>query len=241
MTERLITNTKDYTAEKLKNYDWDIIELNIDINHAEMREWYNTIATKYPTMQFDVSKTDLMKPDIRDRMADFKEQHLWGTPKQWTLQWSVQRNDAIPFKYIADPKQYPEILQDDFEENFNTPLEQYYFGGFKKLIETMAEGVWNVARLVQLDKDTGLKKHVDIPPPDFLPRLHYQIEYTPNAHWWFGENMERKYTLENGKLYIMNTAVLHTAKNEDDTPWVMLHSNPTDKAIDALFKLVNTV
>lgn len=238
MTGRLITNPKDYTAEQLKNYDWDIIELDIAIDHAELRKWYNTIATEYSDMQFNISKIELMKPELRDRMIDFKDQHLWGTPKQWTLQWSVQRNNAIPFKYIADPEQYPEILQDDFNDKFNTPLDQYYFGGFKNLVESMEKGTWDVARLVQLDKDTGLKKHVDIQPPEFLPRLHYQIEYTSNARWWFGENMEREYILENGKLYIMNTAVLHTAKNEDDTPWVMLHSNPTDDAINALFKLV---
>ena len=237
--DRYITNVSSLTAEDLKNYDWDIIELNIDINHAEMREWYNTIVTKYSDMQFNVSKTELMKPEIRDRMIEFKEQHLWGTPKQWTLQWSVPRNDAIPFRYIADPAQYPEILQDDFDEKFNTPLEQYYFGGFKQLVERMGEGAWAVARLVQLDKNTGLKKHVDIQPPQFLPRMHYQIEYTANAHWWFGENMEREYTLENGKLYLMNTAVPHTAKNEDDSPWVMIHSNPTDDAINVLFRSVN--
>lgn len=235
--DRYITDVSLLTAEDLKNYDWDIIELNIDINHSEVRDWFNIISEKFGNMQFNVSKTELMKPEIRDRMKEFQEQHLWGTPKQWTLQWSVQRDDAIPFRYIADPAQYPEILEDDFDKKFNTPLEQYYFGGFKKLVELLGDGAWEVARLVQLDKDTGLKKHVDIQPPQFLPRMHYQIEYTQNAAWWFGENMERKYVLENGKLYIMNTAVLHTAKNEDELPWVMLHSNPTDDAINKLFKM----
>jgi hypothetical protein len=235
--DRYITDVSLLTAEDLKNYNWDIIELNIDINHLEVRDWFNIVSEKFGNMQFNVSKTELMKPEIRDRMKEFQEQHLWGTPKQWTLQWSVQRDDAIPFRYIADPAQYPEILEDDFDKKFNTPLEQYYFGGFKKLVELLGDGAWEVARLVQLDKDTGLKKHVDIQPPQFLPRMHYQIEYTQNAAWWFGENMERKYVLENGKLYIMNTAVLHTAKNEDDLPWVMLHSNPTDDAINKLFKM----
>ncbi len=237
--DRYISDTSSLTSNDIKNYDWDIIELNIDTNHSEMREWYEIILRKYPDLQFNVSKTELMKRELREKMEEFREQHLWGIPKQWTLQWSVHRDVAIPFRYVADPEQYPEVLDDDFELKYNKPLSQYYFGGFKNLIECMGEEAWEVSRLVQLDKNTGLKKHVDIQPPNFLPRMHYQIECTSNAHWWFGENMEREYTLEVGKFYIMNTAVLHTARNDDDLPWVMLHSNPTDYAINALFKMSN--
>lgn len=234
---RYITDVTSLQAKDLNNYDWDIIELDINIDHSSMLDWYNTILENYENAQFNVSKTELMKEELRDKMTEFAEQHLWGTPKQWTLQWSVLRDDAIPFRYVADPTQFPEILQDDFDEKFNTLLPQYYFGGFKDLIDTFGEGAWEVSRLVQMDKNTGLKPHTDIKPPEFLPRMHYQIKYNSNAYWWFGENMERKYTLEQGKLYIMNTAVLHAAKNEDDEPWVMLHSNPTNSAIDKLFRL----
>lgn len=235
--KRYITDVSTLTANDLKNYDWDIIELNIKIDHLEMKNWFNVISEKYSDLQFNVSKTELMKPEIRSKMIEFQEKHLWGTPKQWTLQWSVPRNDAIPFRYIADPEQYPEILSEDFDKNFNTPLDQYYFGGFKNLCEQFGHEAWEVSRLVQLDQDTGLKKHTDVNPPEFLPRMHYQIQCTQNAYWWFGDNLDREYTLESGRLYIMNTAVLHTAKNTDQTSWVMLHSNPTDLAIDKLFRM----
>lgn len=234
---RYITDVTSLQAKDLNNYDWDIIELDINIDHSSMLDWYNTILENYGDAQFNISKTELVDEKLKDRLSTFAKEKLWGFPKQWTLQWSVLRDDAIPFRYLADPKQFPEILQDDFDEKFNTFLPQYYFGGFKDLVDMFGEGAWEVSRLVQLDKDTGLKKHIDIDPPKFLPRMHYQIKYTPNACWWFGENMERKYTLEQGKLYIMNTAVLHTAKNEDNEPWVMLHSNPTDSAIDKLFDI----
>lgn len=239
--ERYITDLASLASKDLNNYDWDIIELNINANNTSMNDWYYEIKNNFSHSSFSVDKTHLMKPELRDKLTQFVEQNLWGIPKQWTLQWAVERDDPIPFRYVADPEQYPEILSEDFEKKFNTFLNQYYFGEYKNLVETLGEEVWEVSRLVQLDTDTGLKPHVDTPPPGFLPRMHYQIQYTTDSWWEFYDGQDGpllgRYYLEQGKFYIMNTAVHHAAKNEGSTPWVMLHSNPTPSAIDKLLEI----
>jgi len=240
--EKYIKDLSSLSAKDLYNYDWDIIELNVPINNKEMLDWYNIINTQHFDLCFMVDQTHLMKSEIREKMSQFREENLWGIGKQWTLQWACPKNVPIPFRYVADPEQYQELEDPDFDKNFNNPLEQYYFGGWKKLVEELGADAWEVSRLVQLDKETGLKAHTDT-NSGFLPRMHYQIQYTTDSWWEFFDDRDSparsRYYLEQGKLYIMNTAVLHAAKNEGDIPWIMLHSNPTDSAIDRLISISN--
>lgn len=238
--ERYITNLSSLQSTDLNNYDWDIIELDISINNQEMLNWYHFINSNYFDLCFMINQLHLIKPDLRVKISEFAEQNLWGIGKQWTLQWPVERNVPIPFRYVADPDQYPELLDQNFDEKFNSPIKKYFFGEFQNLYDRLGSDVWEVSRLVQLDKNTGLKPHTDT-NSGFLPRLHYQIQYTQDAWWEFYDDRDSdpraRYYLEQGKLYIMNTAVIHAAKNEGEIPWVMLHSNPTPAAIDRLLEL----
>jgi len=235
--ERNITNPKDYTAEQLRNYDWDVIELPITFDTVAMMEWYNTVVEKHSDNIFHIGKLEFIRPDFKEKAVEFAERHLWGKGEQWTLQWSYQRDGVIPFIYVADPAMYPEIKEPDFSNTSNTNLEIYNFGMYKKLLDTFGDECMKVCRLVRFANETGLKQHTDINPPNFLIRMHFQIQATENAYWWFGENRERSYKVKQGHVYLYNTAVVHAAKNEDDSFWIMVHNNPSDQAVDALLQM----
>jgi hypothetical protein len=64
--------------------------------------------------------------------------------------------------------------------------------------------------------------------------MHLQIQIDEHAWWKFGDNMDRKYTFEQGRVYLYNTAVKHAARNESSKPWIMVHNNPTPNSIDKL-------
>jgi hypothetical protein len=119
----------------------------------------------------------------------------------------------------------------------NTNLEKYVFGTYKTLLETLGPKCFKVNRLVRFAKDTGLKQHVDINPPDFLIRMHTQIQSDKDAHWFFGKDMERSYPVEPGKVYLYNTAVTHAAVYRGDNYWIMMHNNPDDEAVDQLLSM----
>lgn len=229
---------KGLTHKDLLNYDWDVIELPHTIDSQAMMEWYNTVAEKHSDSIFHIGKLNVIRPDFRVKAVEFAEKHLWGKGEQWTLQWSYQREGVIPFVYVADPAQYPEINEPDFMSvTSNTNLEKYVFGAYKRLIETFGPSCYKVTRLVRFAKDTGLKQHVDINPPEFLVRMHAQIQSDKDCHWFFGKDMERSYPVEQGKIYLYNTAVVHAAVNRGDNYWIMVHNNPDDEAIDQLLSM----
>jgi len=235
--DRYITNPKDYTFNDLLNYNWDVIELPITVDTIGMMNWYTEIDKNYSDSKFDLSMLHLLQPQLRDKMPMFIEKNLWGTPEQWTLQWSYDRDGVIPFIFAGDPDQFPEIKDPDFSKNSNYNLEKYYFGTYKKYVETFGSNCFKVNRLVRFKKNTGLKSHVDIEKPNFLIRMHLQIQVDDNAFWYYGENMERKYTTKPGHVYLFNTHSLHAAVNNSDNDWILLHNNPNEEAINQLLQL----
>lgn len=249
MDARVIRDPENYTAQDLKNYDWDVIELPITVNASALMDWFREVEEKYSDCSFNVQRDlHLVNPAIRDRVLDHVENRLlWGRPEQWTLQWVIDRDGAIPLIFIADPAQFPEIDVEPeiFDQRPTVNLKKYMFGEYKKVYDALGDDCMRVTRMVRFKENCGLKPHKDIDPPGFLPRLHIQLSVSNDAWWHFGDShevephgLERVFHCEAGRVYIMNTAVPHEAKNESkEIPWIMIHTNPTDSAIDRLLKL----
>jgi hypothetical protein len=235
---RFITDPENYTFDDLQNYDWDVIQTNITVDSVKMLEWFNAIEEQFADCCYSpLGDMDLADPDKKEFALSFMPNNLvWGQPLQWTLQWSYDRPGKLPFLQLADPAQFPEISDPDFQKKFNKNLPKYLFGMYETYYNTFGPDCFEVTRLVKMNQDVGLRTHVDIQNPEFLIRMHLQIQIDENAWWKFGDNMERKYTFEPGKVYLYNTAVKHAARNESSIPWIMLHNNPNSSSINKLLK-----
>jgi Aspartyl/Asparaginyl beta-hydroxylase len=235
---RFITDPENYTFDDLQNYDWDVIQTNITVDSVKMMEWFNTVEDQFADCCYSpLGDMDLTDPGKKEFALSFIPNNLvWGLPLQWTLQWSYDRPGKLPFLQLADPAQFPEITDPEFQKKFNKNLPKYLFGMYETYYNIVGPECFEVTRLVKMNQDVGLRPHVDIQNPEFLIRMHLQIQIDDNAWWAFGEDMDRKYTFEQGRVYLYNTAVKHSARNESTQPWIMLHNNPTASSLNNLLK-----
>lgn len=241
--ERFIKDPHNYTYAQLQNNDWDILETNITVDVDAFKEWSDTVQEKFSDCGFNfIEHMHLLKPAVRERKDFFYSDAFLVRNadqfRQWTLQWSYQRDGAIPLLQIADIEQFPEGADpNELKKVFNINLEKYYFGMYKKYQEALGDDVFKVTRLVRFGKDNGLRVHTDNGPDEpNLIRMHLQIEVNPSAWIKFGENLDRSYTPEVGKVYFYNTSVHHSAMNEANTPWTFLHNDPLPESIDKLLQ-----
>lgn len=237
--ERFMKNPKGLTTKLLENYDWDYIELPVTVNTEKLMGWYEEVVANNMHSAF-IFSADKMTPYVKQRYQPLVSwwlgENTWGAAEQWTLQWPVQHDGVIPSAYLANEEQFPEAMDPDIEKN-SVNLDKYFYGAYKEMYDTFPEGTFNVTRLLRFGKDTGLKKHTDVEPPDFLIRMHVQLQSSSGSHWFFGEDLEREYFMEPGKVYLYNTAIPHAAVNRDDDYWVMIHNNPGNSAVDHLLSI----
>jgi hypothetical protein len=244
--DRFIKDPTGLTFADLQNNDWDLIELNITVDATSAMEWVNTVERDNQDSIWAWSSCDhlVAKDKLEKFQNDYRSRILQRTdtrePAQWMLQWYYQREGILPFIALACREQFPEILNDDFFEKWNTNLEKYFFGFWKKYYNALGPDVFEVARLVKFPSGCGLRPHNDTGPNQpFLIRMHTVPGIGENYSFYFGndEGNERHYRLTAGKTYLLNTGIYHCAINHDDIDWWLLHNNPTPEAVT---KLLNT-
>lgn len=229
------------TWHDLQNNDWDLIELDITVDYKSLYNWYEEVTTKNIDSIWSLDKEELVDDRVKDKFLAQRTKILVGLPEQWTLQWSYEREGALPFMGIACRNRFPECYESDFKNIWNKNLSKYYFGAWKTYYEYLGKDCFQVARLVRFPKASGLSLHTDTGKDQpFLIRMHTLIDIGPN-HWFnFGDNLEdksRQYKMETGKTYLLNTGVSHAAVNWNIEPWVMLHNNPNETSVNKLLSM----
>ena len=165
----------------------------------------------------------------------------------WTLQWPVQRTDPIPGPIFYDTSNYPELLDEAYEEKMNNHLDQYYLGPYKKLVEELGQDARTWGRLMSCGNECGIGPHRDHDVPGHMIRLHVNIQTNEKSTWHFGTDladtpknswkyMNRKYIPKSGEIYLVNVGNVHSPVNYGNTDWILLHSDPSDESIDRLLK-----
>lgn len=234
---RFWRHPKNLKWTDLQNNDWDMIELDITVNATALQEWDKEVTTKNIDCIWSLDKIELVDDSLKDSFIAQRTNILCGLPKQWTLQWSYQREGTLPFKGMACRKQFPEVYEPGFDKQWNQNLSKYFFGAWKKYYEYLGEDCFNVARLVHFPKASGLSTHVDITEPSFLIRMHTLINI--GSEYWlnFGKDLDDKsrwYKMETGKVYLLNTGIPHAAINWSENDWIMLHNNPNETSVNQL-------
>ena len=239
--ERYITNVENLKVEDLKNLDWDIIELPFTVNHQGLLEWYNQVKKSLPNSKFIVSKEheSLFDPNFlrrwraTDPSFNEKEPIHW-----WVLNWIQERYDPLPFSFLADVNKYPEVRDPAFSDRSNPILSKYRFGAFEELYQIASKYLLNM-RLFVMPELSGLHVHVDVTYPDVVIRMHMNLNIHENCVWYFGQNAEREYIMEPGKVYLINAAMFHAVINHGGDDWVLLYGTPKQEDLESLFKSKN--
>jgi hypothetical protein len=65
--------------------------------------------------------------------------------------------------------------------------------------------------------------------------MHTIPDVGPDHYFAFGtKEDQRRYYLEPGGTYLLNTGIHHCAINRDEKDWWMLHNNPTPEGVTTL-------
>lgn len=218
MSDRLI---KDYdpanhgiTLDFLyNNNDWDIIELNYNVDSNKLKEWWNTVKTEYKHLIFDFNA--MFEKLNLEKSKEMVEQgycgYYCGPIDGITLAWPTERYEPLPPPAQCNKEMYPEMNYDTFIDDAKL-LEKMNFGYFKDLVEDVGFDAFRQAIVTRHYPRMYIRQHID----SKVLKLHVPIESDPNAYFHFGENKERKYHMKEGKMYILNTGDWHGTTNDTD-------------------------
>lgn len=233
--DRVINDPTGLTYKDLENYDWDLVKTNITVDPQAFLNWANEALEKNSDAGFSLEYTHLMSEKSRNIVSTYEDQFR-GFPRQWTMQWPVERKGPIPNPWLCDPVQFPEIAQEGFTTSISTDLESYNFGYYTKIKSMLNKSETEkdcclITRLVVFNPTEGFFPHYDV-EKGFMVRLHVQAQVDNDCVWNFGEDQSRPHRImEPGGVYLINTAVKHSTWNLGKQPWIFIHSDPSNEAI----------
>ena len=247
---RVITNPQDYTLKDLRNYDWDIIKLNITFDTEPLLGFFEDLKTKHSESHWSYQRPD---------MEEYYDQIILSDPRiegidfnkggYWTLQWPVQRTDPIPVPMFANRKIFPELLEDTWQNKMDNHLDHYYYGAYKSFVEQIGQDAWTWGRAMSAGKEEGIGPHLDDDDSGYMIRLHVNVLAEDKPTWHFFSELgetplktwpyvdpERSYHPKSGEILLINVSNIHSLVNHGDVEWKLLHSDPTNDAIERLLK-----
>lgn len=246
------------TVTDLENYDWDLIELPITFDINAAMEWFNTVKQNYADCAYCPGRDkDIIGNDAnRDQIFNYLVNNaIWGTGLQWMLQWSYDRDGVLPSVANGNVALYPELTSPDFNVS-NTNLSKYMFGAYESYHRLLGNECFRAVKLLEFKPGDGLQPHVDVDvvrEGKWKFRLSFQLTTNADVWWRFSDDASphlsamselqsssthsREYKPESGKVYLVNTAVTHSIKNEGESNWVIIQSDPDDSMIDRLLQI----
>lgn len=243
--ERFITNPQEYTLSDLRNYDWDIIKLNITFDVEPMLKWFNEMQVNQLADYWAFSMKHTFNPSLLDnpRMDGISV----GDSGFWSLQWPIQRSGPIPNHVFCNSNIYPEIDDPSWISKMSNHLDQYYHGAYRSFVEQLGQDTWSWGRAMAAGTEVGIGPHKDHDDAGYLIRLHVNIQTDEKSTWHFGTQlgetpiltwpyMNREYHPNAGDIYLVNVSNVHSPVNHGLDDWLLLHSNPADSCIDRLLK-----
>jgi len=216
--ERFIKNydPKDITLDLLYNTnDWDLIELNYDLDPAKLTEWWTDVQSKFPHLFFGFND-NAHKLDL-EKSKELVEQgycgYYCGPIEGLTLAWPVDRDEPLPPPTQANLELFPEVNKDTFFHDAKI-MEKFEYGYFKEIVETLGRDAFRQAIITLHYPGMYIKQHID----SKVLKLHIPIETNENACFTFGENRETatSYHFKLGKIYILNTGDWHGTSNDSE-------------------------
>lgn len=211
------------TEEFVDNLDWDIIELPIQIDSDQLKEYYNTLTKDFVDLTFSFKSKEYLKPEIYQRyMETNRIVNYVGNIDGWTISWPVERDIPCPGKKQGDPAVYPEVVgMNNMDFYYKAvPQSRYMFGILTKIWNILTENALRQLLVSRHYPNLVTLTHID----SDLKKLHIPLFTNKESIFHFGDNGEREYHMEVGKIYIINPMVPHGTYNNGSTERVHLIS-----------------
>lgn len=238
------------SIKDLENHDWDLIELPIILDPVSWHLWYNHIKKYLNDCSFSLKDDKTLLGNELSRGLIYENIHrsIWGDPKQWMLQWGIQREGVIPPSAFANPDVFLEMREDFNPSKVN--LSQYMFGAYEKFHNAFDNHSFAVCKLLEYAPGEGLKPHVDV-VGGFMPRILIHIKNNDASvhfsddppsllteeYYYIEPTSSRQHKLEEGKVYLLNTAVTHYIKNDTNQTTALIQMDPSDSILDRLLTI----
>lgn len=226
-------NVSDLTEEFIKSNDWDVIELKVRLDPTQLTEYIQTLKRDYMHLYFDFTYEKYLRPEVYEKYMKHNQVFNYiGKIGGWTVSWPVDRDIPIPGQYQAKPEMYPELATSDFY-NDSKMQSQYDFGYLHKIHNVFTEKALRQMLFSNHPPGLYVLKHVD----GDTKKLHIPFETNSLCTFSFGDNLEREYVMELGKVYLINPSVPHGTDNKGNTDRIHLLSRVDFDYMQTLFSL----
>lgn len=218
---RYVSKYETLTNKFIESSDWDIIELKFTIGKELINNYLYQLENRLSHLCFSFESKEYLKSEIYDSFKKYKKVgNYLGNIKGWTISWPANRNIPCPSKRQANLEKYPELKKYDLDSAVGDfyydcfTQEVYKFGLLEKLEDYLT--IKAMRQLLVSKHYPGLTvlTHIDGP----AKKVHIPLETNPLAYFTFGDNRERKYNMEVGKAYLINTNISHGTENLGNTP-----------------------
>ena len=236
---------KGYNAENIdinalhSSKNWDILELNWHLDPAKAIDYYNQVNQKFRDKTY-FNFTDF--PDLLD--IEYSKQYMEGNYcgyycgpiGGYTIGWPLDRDIPIPPPNQVNKEIFPEVMDPEFQDKA-TLLEKYNFGYMKELVNFLGDIEMGQPVITIHGPGAEIKPHVD----SQVLKIHIVLKTNDKNVFCFGPNHERKYPMEAGKAYIINTHSHHGTLNEGDEERAHILARISEEKMLDCLKLQGTV
>lgn len=192
--------------------DWDLIELDYNLNLLELQSWWDKMGEHFSNLKFQFTKKTANKLEI-ERSKKMVEEgycgYYCGPIDGLTLAWPIERYEPLPPSVQCNLELFPEVNRKTFITDAKI-LSKFNFGYFKELVEFLGVGAFRKAIVTIHHPGMKILQHRD--SKDL--KIHIPIYSNENAFFHFGKDRDRKYHMKIGKMYILNTADWHGTSND---------------------------
>jgi hypothetical protein len=217
---RYVTDYKSLSREFIESPDWDVIELKFTIDKDLAESYIKQLEDNLAHLCFSFESQEYIKPEIYESfVTKGRVGNYVGNVSAWTISWPENRDIPCPSKRQANLDKYPELKKYDLDlsvaDFYYDCITQdvYKFGLLEKLDQKLT--IQATRQLMVAKHFSGLRvmTHIDGP----AKKIHIPLRTNSDAYFTFGDNAERKYNLEVGKAYLVNTNISHGTENLGDT------------------------
>lgn len=193
--------------------DWDLVELNYNLNVEKLTDWYKEISEEFKFMRYNFN--DMPEKLNLEKSKEMVEQgycgYYCGPIDGITFAWPIERYEPLPPPIQANPELFPEVNMETFYEDAKI-MSRYRKGYLNEMIDILGEDSFRQMIITSHYPNMYIRQHVD----SKVLKLHIPVETNENAFFHFGPNKERKYHMKLGKIYILNTGYWHGTTNESE-------------------------
>lgn len=218
MDPRIITSY-DPTDHKFTNEflfetnDWDLIELNYNIDIEKLQGWYDKFSVEFKHLLFNFDNDhDKLDAEVSKEMVENGYcGYRCGPIEGFTLAWVDEIYEPLPPTTQINTEKYPTINPESFR-NESKVLSKFRTGYLEYLINLTGEDAWRKAVISIHHPWMYIRQHID--SNDL--KIHIPIYSNDKALFHFGKDRDRSYHMKVGKAYILNTKDWHGTSNETD-------------------------